>query len=166
MDIPNPKDSRGMLRVSGVGDKVIGIQFRHIKTKTFVGQQEKSLRITHCGLFELEADEKAAPIKISYGVAKCAEADNFSRERGRKLALARALASGDHQFASDVEILDGTGVVLRKAASGEVKRLREIVWKTYFDRIPKGKVEDPTPVVQETVDGIVVKPVEEPVVLH
>ena len=169
VDTEGPK-GKGMLFVQLSKDRRIGIQFRHLHTDAIVRGVSQKTRLTYCGIFEIPADEKEIPKKLAFGVAKCSERDNFSRESGRKLSLSRALMNGDHEFANDVKILEpGTGLVLRTAASARVKELRGIVWKAYFDRIPKFKPEDPTPVVQETVDGVLVsdKPItEEPIVLH
>lgn len=162
------KGNKGMLFVNLAEGRRIGIQFRHLHTEAIVRGVNQKTRLTYCGIFEIPADEKEVPKKITFGVAKCSDRDNFSRESGRKLSLTRALANGDHEFANDIKILEPeTNLVLRTAASVTVKEKRGVVWKAYFDRIPKRKPEDPTPVVQETVEGVIVEPViTEATVLH
>lgn len=91
-----------------VGDKDIRFTFKHL---TF-GRGAPAKASTSCFL---EVDQKGA-----IGIAACAWADNFNKERGRKLALARAIAA----FRKTNEL---------------TYHERDIIWNRYFWRsIPNG----------------------------
>lgn len=134
----DPQDSKGMLRIT-LGQRTLGLQFRHLSTKAMVRGIEQQTRLTYCGVYELPEDPKVKPTKITFGVAKCSGSDNFSREIGRKISLTRALLSGTHEFSTT-----------------EAKGTREVIWNAYRMRGTTSFTETP-PVVQqqEVIEGIV-----------
>jgi hypothetical protein len=116
----------GML-VAKLPNRDIGIAFQHQSwpvvmrfEKDESGQPLKVVhRRTSCSLFELKDDHSM--ISLGYGWALCSRNDNFSKETGRKLALAR---------------------VLKKMTPRLGRKEREIVWLTYLAR-PRNIVSKP-----------------------
>lgn len=81
-----------------IEDKPIKVRFSHTGP-------EETIRHTLCYLVQDEST-------VSTGVARCAAGDQFCRQRGRKIALARALSRFD-------------------------KDIRKRVWEAYFAKLGK-----------------------------
>lgn len=138
LDFKEPEDSRGMI-FAKVDGKTVGLQFRHARVKTIINGVESMAYVTHCGVYHVPPDDETGPpTKICYGVSKCSPQDQFNRETGRKIALTRALLQGVHEFALS-------------------KEKREVIWKAYFDRIPKVTKEEEPP-VEPAIEGILIDP--------
>lgn len=152
MEIKEPEDSRGMLLVQMEPGRIVGLHFRHRRVETIVRGIKSMVIVTRAAIYAIPPDDETGPPKlICYGVAKCSPLDNFSRETGRKIALTRALLEGMHEFATS-------------------KDKREIIWKAYFDRVPKKPQEPP---VEPAIEGVILHEqkllsgvVEEPTVIH
>lgn len=130
-----PTDSRGLLKIQVTPDLKVGVKFKHSFSEAYVRGVKKHTRLTYCAIYELDGNDIPKK-KISYGVAKCSELDNFSREIGRKLSMRRALLEGKNFSYEE----------------------RETVWKAYFDRIPKVKDdENPPEQRQDVIEGTVIK---------
>lgn len=117
-----------MIKVT-LPDKTIGIAFEHPKTtvvhpslnpKMSMMARRVIHRRTVCSIYELPENLTilgfATPFPskgklISTATARCHEHDQFAKEAGRKLALARALKLGGFSWAE-----------------------REQIWKTYLTR--------------------------------
>ena len=127
------KDCNQMLRVE-LPDKTIGIQFRHRFGESILNGIKSKSRMTHCGIYDisgLKPEDK--PVKISSGMARCSDKDQFNREVGRKISLTRALLEGDH-FLSQKTF--------------EAKVLREFVWLAYRGRIPSNNSPSGVPAIE------------------
>ena len=78
-----------------LADRTIGIEFEHPKVKKPVHVKGGThpvvmiRRASVCSIYEL--DPKAPPKRISHSICNVHHDDQFSRETGRKLGLARAL---------------------------------------------------------------------------
>lgn len=146
MEIPNPRKDSRMLIVQ-LPTKRIGITFRHLKVDTLKHGVPMETRVTHCGIWELPDEDKEA-IKLTYGVATCSPKDNFSKEKGRKCALTRALLQGDHEFNN----YDLNGEL--KPNWVDIKESREMIWNAYRNRGESSA--PPNPEGAPIVEGVVI----------
>jgi len=155
VEVPNPKRISRMI-VAQLPNMKVGISFKHIFTLAMVRGAKQKTRITHCALFEIPEEEKKSIKVLCVGVAKCSIHDNFDKSKGRKVALTRALLTGDHLFSGP-----------------ESKGLRELIWAAYLNR-GNGVQILPPKSGAPVLDGIVVNETkllpalldEDPVVIH
>jgi len=152
MEVLSPKANQ--MLIVDLGNKKVGIQFRHQAVKTLVRGENIHTRLTHCGIFEIPKEEKGEIKKLAFGVAKCSEHDNFCKEKGRKVALTRALLQGASEF---------SGV------SQSHKDLRGKVWEAYRNRGASQNINPPEGGEGGAVldaEVIAAPVVEVPVVVH
>lgn len=88
------------------------------------GNQVKCTRCTECYITELiELDDRRARQIVSQGLAMCNKQDQFNRDRGRKLALTRALA----KIFPHIEGTEGD----------MFREVRRMFWHVYLNRKAK-----------------------------
>lgn len=128
-----------MLKAKLSDGRIFGITFAHPTLQTEIGAHILKVRVTRCDLFEIFTGPLARERPIASEIAKCSPRDNFEKERGRKIALTRAIE-----------------------AAKLPKKDRSILWEAYLYRDASPK--DPTPPVSPTPavvsDRIVAAPLE------
>ena len=103
-----------------LGEDIYKVTFAHIKPRPRQGQYKM---VTMCNLWRHNerwhfALGESEWTNLNYGIAKCGLKDNFNKETGRKIALARAL-----RYFEDKEI-------------------RTAIWDAYFHRDNIGNTKE------------------------
>jgi hypothetical protein len=97
----------------------IGLTFQHFGDAVMDERLKKMVTHPNRTVAQiLDYNDAAKPVTIALGRSVCHKLDNFSRETGRKLALAKALN-----------------------VSGLSKKERQLIWLTYLNR--NTKIPDP-----------------------
>ena len=105
---------------------------------------EKGKRSTTCKIFQL-GESQDELTELSTGVTECSKQDNFSKARGRKIALARALCQHDYlqRFVATIfgEVTKATPVRCVKCGEWQTvpvkldKAERTKIWETYLGAV-------------------------------
>ena len=84
-----------------------------------IGNGRKQCRVTEVIVAELREKKEDALKVISTGTAQCSKRDNFQKEAGRKIALARAIKDFSQEERTEI-------------------------WKKYFSRLETNKLSEET----------------------
>lgn len=84
-----------MLKINILGQP-FALTFKHVqfeKPQTGLLSSGRPVRAhTSCAIYKTEEGKVNYQEKLSYGIAFCSSLDKFEKERGRRLALAKALS--------------------------------------------------------------------------
>lgn len=128
-----------MLKAKLSDGRIFGIAFGHPVLQTTIAGHLLKVRVTRCELFEIFTGPLARERLIASEIAKCSPQDNFEKERGRKIALTRAIRAAKLQ-----------------------KPDREALWEAYLyrDAAPKDPAPSTPPTPAVVSDRMVAAPLE------